>query len=466
MSGSRAQLLRRNLRLIYVDAVVFSVMVGAGETYLAAFVLALGMGEVTAGLIASIPMLAGAVIQLISPAMVRRMRSNRRWVVACALVQAAAFIPLVVSALLGQSVEFVIFLIAALYWGSGMATGPAWNTWIGTIVPRPIRAHYFARRSRSAHVAVLCGIVLGGIGLQVGASLGHALLAFAILFSIAGAARFISAAILSRQTEPVKPDDQHRMVPARELLGRFRTAHDGRLLLYMLAVQTAVQISGPYFTPYMLKNMELSYALYLLLIATSYTARIVALPTLGGFVRRIGAQRVMWYAGVCMVPLSALWLVSQSVIYLFFVQLIAGFVWAAYELATLLLMFETIPERERTSVLTTFNLANAVATVLGSTMGAIFLHAIGTNYTAYMTVFGISSIARIFTLPLLGPAVRSISAAALPLQPIPVPTRVISVRPEFSDSERPILPGIPPAPSDVPSTRRSDMLEIPPAVSE
>ncbi len=30
----------------------------------------------------------------------------------------------------------------------GLATGPAWNTWIGTIVPRSVRARFFSRRSR------------------------------------------------------------------------------------------------------------------------------------------------------------------------------------------------------------------------------------------------------------------------------------------------------------------------------
>ena len=50
---SRTRQLRGNLRRVYCDALAFSVMVGSGETYLAAFVLALGLGELNAGLIAS-----------------------------------------------------------------------------------------------------------------------------------------------------------------------------------------------------------------------------------------------------------------------------------------------------------------------------------------------------------------------------------------------------------------------------
>lgn len=432
---------RANLRRIYLDAIAFSVMVGVGETYLAAFVLALGHGELAAGLIASIPLLAGAIIQLISPAAVRHMGSHRRWVVFCAIAQASSFIPLVIAAIVGHMPVMLVFAVAALYWGTGMATGPAWNTWVGTLVPQRIRANYFARQSRAGHVAVLAGLVIAGLSLQYGKANHVELVTFAVLFGAAALCRFMSATLLARQDEPEPPNGDHRIVPMREWLGRFRSAHDGKLLMYMLALQTAVQISGPYFTPFMLKQLQMSYASYLLLIATSFSARIALLPMLGGLVRAVGAKRVLWYSGIGLVPLSALWLASDSIAYLFFVQLIAGAVWAAYELATFLLLFETIREEERTSVLTTFNLANAVAMVCGSLLGGAILMLAGTSHTAYMVIFAVSGVARILTLPLLARAVAA-TPAPRPIESIPVPTRVVAVRPNLGAIERPVLPGI------------------------
>lgn len=441
--GSRITELRSNLRSGYIDGAFFSLMVGSGETYLAAFVLALSMSQVTAGLITSIPMLAGAVMQLVSPMMVRRWRSHRRWVIASATIQALSFGPLVIAALIGHIPVVVLYLLAAMYWGSGMATGPAWNTWMNGVVPQQLRAHYFARRSRAAQLAVLIGVVGGGILLQLGTVHQQELTAFAVLFGVAGLARGISSIYLALQTEPIRPNADHRMVPARELLRRFRHRHDGRLLLYMLAVQTAVQVSGPYFTPFMLGQLKMTYVNYLLLIATAYSARILMLPTLGAFVRRLGAQRVLWFAGLAIIPLSALWLVSPSITWLFFVQLAAGAVWAAYELATLLLLFETIAPEERTSVLTTFNLANATATVIGSAIGGLLLHLTEIQYASYLSIFALSSALRALTVVLLIPAVRSIRPGDLPREPVLVPTRIVSVRPEFGDSDRPILPGLP-----------------------
>src|SRR4249920_2779074 len=95
---TRRRSLRKNLRNSVSDGAAFSVMVGIGETYFPAFVLAMGMGEISAGLIASIPILVGAILQMVSPAAVVRLGSNRRWVVACVTVQAASFAPLVAAA--------------------------------------------------------------------------------------------------------------------------------------------------------------------------------------------------------------------------------------------------------------------------------------------------------------------------------------------------------------------------------
>ena len=93
---------RRDLGLSLWDGVFFSLMVGLGETYLPAFALALGHGEVLAGLVASVPMLIGGVVQLVAPRAVHALGSHRRWVVMLAGLQAAVFAPLCWAAWTGR----------------------------------------------------------------------------------------------------------------------------------------------------------------------------------------------------------------------------------------------------------------------------------------------------------------------------------------------------------------------------
>ena len=82
--------LRRDLRLMVSEGVAFSFMVGAGEAYVPAFALAAGHGDAAAGLVATLPMGAGALLQLVTPWGVARLRSHRRWVVLAATGQALA----------------------------------------------------------------------------------------------------------------------------------------------------------------------------------------------------------------------------------------------------------------------------------------------------------------------------------------------------------------------------------------
>ena len=408
-------------------------MVGIGESYLPAFVLAAGLGQLAAGLITTVPLLAGGVLQLISPWAIRRLGSHRRWVVLCTFCQALSFLPLAAAAWSNTVSIWLVFLMASIYWGAGFAAGPAWNTWVGSLVPESVRASYFARRTKFSQAGVMIGFIAGGVALQAGAAWQQVIAVFAGLFLTASACRLLSSAFLASQSEPVPPSAAHRCVPIGEFLGRLRNGADGSLLLYLLSVQGAAQIAGPYFTPYMLKQLHFSYAEYVILIGVSFAAKVVALPSLGRFARRVGAKRLLWLGGIGIAPVSGMWLFSQNFGYLLFVQVLAGATWAAYELAMFLLFFESIPEFERTSLLTTYNFGHALATVVGSLIGGGVLAAMDKTPAAYLTVFCLSSVARFATIGLLSrvPATEG--------ETIVLGRRVLGIRPAVGSLDRPIL---------------------------
>lgn len=434
--GDQEGRLRRDLRAINADGAAFGFMVGVGETYLPAFALAVGMGQVEAGLIGALPLLAGAVIQLVAPIGVGWVGSMRRWVVGCAVIQALSFVPLIAAGLAGRIPPWALYLIAALYWGSGMSTGTVWSTWVSQLVPLPLRAPFFARRSRATQAMLLLGLAGGGVTLHAVGHGGLELIAFATLFGAAMLSRLVSAAFLWSQSESPRPIDEHVMIRPSELLRRSRHSADGRLLVYLLMVQIAAQLAAPYFTPFMLEQLHFDYVTYMLLIATSFVAKALVLPLLGELATRTSARRLLWIGGVGIVPLSALWIASDSVPYLVAIQVLAGVAWAAHELATFLLFFETIRDEERTGMLTTFNLLNAVALVTGATLGGIVLTQFGEVRDAYFIVFGLSALGRAATLILLARVVADRVHAP------PMGVRVVAARPAEGSIDAPLLPTI------------------------
>ncbi|QDU96013.1 MFS transporter [Lignipirellula cremea] len=429
--------LRSNLRASWGDGVAFGGMVGFGETYLAAFVLAAGLGELTAGLVGSVPLIAGGVMQMVSPLLIRRLHSHKRWVVLCALVQAAVFAPLGYAAWQGSISAPAVLILATLYWASGLATGPAWNTWIGTLVPPGVRPRFFALRTRASQAAVFLAFLAGGITLQLAGGGPHLMTAYAALFAIAGGCRLVSAWYLYRHTEPSPMPASMRNISWRELLGQLRSGNGGRLLLYLVAVQAAVQVSGPYFTPFMFRKLELNYGEYVALIGVAYLAKVIALPWWGSMAHKVGAQRLLWIGGAGIAPVAAAWMVSGNLAWLLTVQVLSGVAWAAYELAFFLLFFEAIAPEERTSMLTLYNLINTAAWVAGALGGGAILFLTDASHAGYLIVFAASSFFRALALLLLA------RLPAIEAEGEEIGLRTLSVRPNAASLDAPVLPSLP-----------------------
>ena len=383
-------------------------MVGFGETYIPAFALALGLGPVAAGMTAAVPLLCGAVLQLVTPRGVAQLGTNRGWVVACTTLQSLSFAPLVWWAIRGHAELWELLLAASIYWGAGMAGAPAWNSWIATLIPVSVRTSFFAQRGRLGQFAICVGFVAGGLVLQWGEQRGTVLLAFAVIFALAAVSRLVSTALLAACSEPAPPRSRGESTAAAPaslgLVEAFREMAfqpSGAVVMLLWSFVFGAQFAAPYFTPYMLRELGFSYHAFMLVMASSFLAKAVMAPFLGRLASRIGAVRLLAWATVAITPLSLLWLPSSQLGYLVVVQVIAGTCWAAYELAVSLLFFEAMTDRERTAAVTIYNLGLAVATVAGAACGGAVLRWCGGSVQAYAAVFIGSSLLRLAALPLL-----------------------------------------------------------------
>lgn len=370
-------------------------MVGIGETYLAAFVVALGMSGVTAGLIASAPPVAGGVLQLLAPRGVQAVGSPRRWVMLCATIQATSLLLLGIGAVAGRMPTWAIFTCASIYWTGALGAGGAWSTWVAELFPARLRARYFSQRNRLCQWLTLSGLMLGGALISIGERRGAPLVAFAACFGLAGAARLLSLAYLARQSDRPNIGDSHAHVPIWRVLGGRDDA--SKIIVAMLCLQAAVQVGQPFFNPFMLKALNFNPLVYTVAIAASFVAKSIALPTAGLLADRFGAHRVLVGSAIGVSMLALVWLVSGSPFWIVPSQLVAGAFWGAYELATFLILLETVPHRERTSIMSWYFLMNATAMASGSALGAQLLHGDET-WAGYATVFGASTLLRFIAI--------------------------------------------------------------------
>lgn len=400
--------LRHNLKHSAIDGTAYSVMVGLAENQFPAFVLAIGATQVTSGLVATVPICLCAILQLLTPWGVRKLGSYRLWTAGNAYLQAAALVPLIVCAWLGRVPTWLVFAAGTVYWFGSVSGGPAWTTWKCLIFPERLRARYFARRSRWCNAGVLLGLLLGGLFIErvqaASPDDSRAVLrAFAVVFTLACVARVVSGTEMLRISEPRPLNMNERDVSWREFGSKALHSFDGRFILFAGATAIAAQIAQPFFNPYVLKQVGLESArhLHAALLAAAFAGRMAVLPLAGRIAHRHGALRLAWMSAIALVPLAPLWTLSDHIGVLFAVQVLVGGMWGAFELASLLMFFDALHPRERTSILTKWNLVNYACMAGGSLIGGRLLAALGEDRRAYLTVFAASALARLLALALL-----------------------------------------------------------------
>lgn len=400
-AASSVPALRRDLFSITADGAAFSLMMGLAETYVSAFVLALGHSENTAALITTVPLLLGGILQLGSLAMLKRFRSFRYHAIVSTACQALGLFGLAALAIVGHCPSWLVFVPATIYWLGGMSVGPAWNVWVERLIPRRVRSIYFARRTLVSQTALMFGMVSAGLLLEWSRSADFVMAMFAGLFIASGICRLGSSYLLGSLTDiPLEGAVRKEDSPWKAFRSMGST-NGTRLVGYLLAMQVAVYISGPFFAPYMLRHLDFSYVDYMMLLSCSFVGKIIMMPLAGKIARQYGSGWLLLVGGVGIIPVSALWLVNQNFYYLIFVQFMAGVLWAFYELALLLSFFESIKREERIGMLMIYNLGNAAAMVIGGLIGAGIVNGLGQTPEAYLAVFGFSGVARAATLFLI-----------------------------------------------------------------
>lgn len=400
MNVKAQEFLRRNLYSSVSDAFFYSLMVGLGESYFGAFAVAVGYSELVAGLASTLPLIGGGLLQLFTPHGVKWLGSYRRWVVAGAILQGLSFIPFAISAYLGAMPVWFFFLVGTLYWSFFMGTVPAWNAWLHSLVPNRIRTRFFSRRNFLSHSATLLALIISGIALEFGRAGGHVLKVFSFLFLLSAFLRFISSFFLWRQTEDKESVEQLKIVPLKNVWGNFLHDRYGKILFFVLFFKMAVYFSAPFFTPYMLKDLKMSYWVYMMILSASLVGKMFIMQMISRFSKKMNYERLLLFASWGIVLIPIFWTFSRNSFYLIPLEVCSGMLWGCFDLGLFLTIFNHIPEDEQTSVLTSFNFLHMIAIILGTSLGALTFDYLALEDFRFYMIFGLSGLLRFFCLPL------------------------------------------------------------------
>ncbi len=421
---------RQIVRHSFQDSAWYSLMVGWGETYLAAFTLHIGLGDIHSGFISVVPVAIGSLIQLALASFLTIRYSHRTWVLICASGQILSLfclflLPFLFSLPATGVMAAVLYAVTTLYWTLGLSSSSSWNTWMGDLIPRRLHVRFFSNRSRVSQAFVLVGIISAGLALN---SAKHVTLVFALIFLCSGIARIFSGYHIFRQPEA----EVHRqpLVHLRSLKQTGLVA----LIGYSFFLQIMVNIAAPYFNPYMLKVLNLNYVTYTFLMGTTFLSRIVLFPVITRFAEKYGPYRLLTFGTLLLSSTPLFWHLYDDLRILFALQIISGIGWGLQDLGLLLTVFDRYDRKTRSRVLTLLNVYNSIGMLIGAVVGSLLLKADGLSKDAYHVVFIISCVGRLASfliLPFLYQEVRQRRWVIF--------TRIVGLRPMSGGILRPIL---------------------------
>ncbi len=366
----------RSLKHSLRDAMAYAVMQGGAEMYLSAFSLFCRASAPQVALLSTLPQLLGSLAQLAGAWLARHMQRRKPVILGGVLFQALVFVPILAVPYWfpDQAVPVLLILYTCYFAGGGLAA-PPWTSLMGDIVPEQRRGRFFALRTRLTNIMAFTALAGSGLVLHYFDQNNAVVTGFVIIFLIAGCARLVSGWHLARMHEPpIGHSPAAAAIFSAPSLRVLRRTGALWFSLYVVLMQGAVGISGPYFAVYMLRDLHFTYLEFMLNTGTMVLAQFVTLNYWGRIGDAFGNKLILKVCGLGVPIVPLLWLVSDSHLYLMGVQCVSGIFWAGFTLSTGNLLYELVPPVRRAGYTAFHNIMVAASVFCGALFSSLFMH--------------------------------------------------------------------------------------------
>jgi MFS family permease len=384
---------RSSLRYSLLDGAAFSLMLGSAESYFQAFAVFLKATVSQVGIVYTVPMFVATLIQLHASALLRWFRSRKNLTVLTAVLRTLLFVPLILVYYMGVARVWILLGLICLYFALNYLSIPAWTSWMRDLVDEQRRGAYFSRRNRISNLVALLGIIFAGLILEYFKV--HPFLGFTLIFSVALLGSIGSTIFLSVKYEPSYTEPP----PSREgffhfSIRMFRSNY-GRFVLYNFSLYLAVFFAGPFFVPYMLKDLGFSYLQFMVATSLVVLIKFVTLTLWGELADRYGNKKILVLSSLFMAVLPLLWIVSPAFWWICLIQAIGGLAWSGFDISALNFAYDALPAEKVTRHTSYLIFYRGLAIFIGGLIGGLLIHHFSLFGSKYYGNFFLSGVLRI-----------------------------------------------------------------------
>ena len=393
--------IKQSLKNSFLDGAFCSAMLGFTDQYITPFAIALKATSAQIGMLVAFPSLIASLIQLKSADVTEHLKSRMRIIRIFVFFHAFMFLPILLIPVLfeaNRALWLILFVTMAASFNA--FPGPAWVSLMSDHIPARSRGRYFGWRNRLLGIiTVLCAFIAGFILNLFGK---EKLYGFMVIVGLAFVSRFVSWYFLSKMYEPPIKVTREHYFSFWDFIRRTRESNFAKFVIYVASISFAQNISGPFFAVYMLRDLNLSYVTYTVIVTSSTIATLLTMGIWGRHADMVGNIKVIRFTSSFIPAIPALWLLSQNIAYLIVIQLFAGFVWAGFNLSIFNFVYDAVIPEKRTRCVSYFNVINGTAICCGALLGGFLAKALP-------PIFGY----RLLTLFLLSGILRAVFAATI-----------------------------------------------------
>ncbi|MCM8794877.1 MAG: MFS transporter [Candidatus Omnitrophica bacterium] len=416
-------------------------MLGIVDFYMVPLGLFLKASTEQIGFLVSLPRLLSSFALLFAVRVVQVVGSRLIFVARGALLQSILLVPVAFLAFSGSPWRVhLLITLAVLYRCLESLIGPAWGSLMSDYLPPEKRGSYFGWRSQIVGLAQVVGMGIGGV-ILFAADPEHAAAGFLTIFLIAASARLVSCWILCRQADlPFHPSPESDFTFLM-FLRRFRESNFVKFTFYVAGIVFTTFLSAPYFSVYMLRDLQFDYLTYIAMHLASVLMGLMAVPVWGRHADLVGNAHVLKITGLFVPIIPVLWLVSRNPVYLFLIEFFSGFIWAGFNLCATNFVYDAVTPAKRVRCLGYFNLINGMAVFGGSIIGGFLADRLPPiRGFPILSLFVISGLGRALVRLTLGPSFREVRESHRKVSSVRLFFSVVGIRPLTSENEQLIFP--------------------------
>jgi len=392
------------------DGATASVALGAGENFISAYAIAMSASNFQLGILSALPSLMPG--EIISTKLMNHF-SRKNIIIKAKLVQAALWLPiLLISLLFLKDIKFAPWLLIVFYSTYtlvGFMINPAWGSWMKDLTAGREIGKYFGLRNKIVGFVSLLATLAAGFILDFFKNRKMVFIGFGLLFIASALGKFISTRFVRKKYEPKFKIEKEAYFSFWQFLKKAPSNNYGRFAIFFAAMNMATYISAPFFAPYMLKDLQFSYITFTMInLVISAVATLLFMPLWGEFIDRHGCVKTLQITSYLVPIIPLLWLLSPSLWWLVFIQVLTGIVWAGFNLAAGNFTYDAVTRPRMALCIAYTATLTSIGIFLGAIAGGLLASFTTISMNIYFFVFVVSGLARLAVTVLFLPRIKEI----------------------------------------------------------